>query len=206
MKIIPLRFRNNADFWEHYREDLENGGLFCPTTTELSAGETVVVEVSVPVCPNKILLRGVVHSWRPALPRLRVRAGAVVEFEPEEKSKRDYILGALEGTREPGVRRKHDRLPVAVPVRYRLPDQTETLDSHLTEISIGGAMLGTPTPLPLGTEVILDITPPGGVGPISILGRAAYHLPDGGTGLRFMYRDSAGSRRLRELVKRLRKA
>jgi len=206
MKIVPVRFRTAEEFSEHYREDLENGGLFCPTTTELTTSEVIVVELSLATLPNKVLLRSVVHSWRPALPRLRVRAGALVEFEPEEYLKRDYVLQNVKGSRAPGVRRKHDRLPVAVPVRYRLADTADLLDSRLTEISVGGAMLETESPLPLGTDVILEIIPPGGVSSISISGKVTYHLPDGGTGLKFVYRDGGGSRRLRELVKRLRRA
>jgi hypothetical protein len=151
-----------------------------------------------------VLIRGHVRSWRPALPRLRVRAGAKVEFDADEVEKRNFVVETVEGTRHPETRRKHVRLPVAVPVRYRLADHSDFASSHLTEISVGGAMLGTDEPLPLDTDVILEITPPGAVRPIAISGKAAYHLPNGGTGLKFVYRDGGGSRRLRELVKRLR--
>ena len=63
-------------------------------------------------------------SWRPALPRLRVRAGATVAFAPEEEEKRRFILAALAGELKP-PKRKHTRIPVAVPVRYRMPGTAE---------------------------------------------------------------------------------
>jgi hypothetical protein len=50
--------------------------------------------------------------------------------------------------------------------------------------------------------VIVDIVPPGGIAPMSISGRVIYHAGDGQTGLKFMFREGGGSRRLRELVRR----
>lgn len=206
MEILKVRFRTNEEFESNYDEELPNGGLFCPTTTPLEDEQQVIVELSVPALPNKVLIRGHVRSWRPALPRLRVRAGAVVEFDASEAEKRDFVLETLAGTRGPSPRRRHTRLPVQVPVRYRLSDDAEMHESYLTEISVGGAMLNTAEPLELDIDVILEITPPGAVSAISISGKTTYHGKEGGTGLKFVYRDGGGSRRLRELVRRLRQA
>ncbi|MEM9493844.1 MAG: PilZ domain-containing protein, partial [Myxococcota bacterium] len=156
--------------------------------------------------PNKVLVRGTVRSWRPALPRLRVRAGAVVEFLPEEEPKRSFVLETLSGTRGPSPRRKHTRLPVDIGVRYRMSEDAGYLETRLTEISVGGAMLATDEPLPIDADVILEIIPPGAVSPIAISGKVAYHGAAGGTGLKFVYRDGGGSRRLRELIRRLRQS
>jgi Tfp pilus assembly protein PilZ len=204
MQILKVRFRSNSEFESNFQTNLESGGLFCPTTTPLDEGAEVILEVSAPALPNKVLIRGTVRSWRPALPRLRVRAGAVVEFQQSERDKRDFVVETIEGTRQPSTRRRHTRLPVAIQVRYRTPDSADFEESQLTEISVGGALLNTCEPLPIDTDVILEILPPGAVSPISISGKATYHLPSGSTGLKFLYRDAGGSRRLRELVRRLR--
>jgi Tfp pilus assembly protein PilZ len=204
MLILKVRFRTNAEFEEQYQHELNNGGLFCPTTSEVEVGTEVVIELSVPALPNKVLIRGQVNSWRPALPRLRVRAGAIVEFLKEESEKKDFLLGTIRGDLDAPTKRKHSRLPVEIAVRYRTTESADMLDCLLSEISVGGAMLATSEPLPLETDVILEILPPGSVSPISISGKATYHTPQGGTGLKFVYRDSGGSRRLRELVRRLR--
>jgi Tfp pilus assembly protein PilZ len=206
MQILKVRYRTNEEFDEHYQPDLPNGGLFCPTTSPLEEGDPVIIELSVPALPNKVLIRGTVRSWRPALPRLRVRAGALVEFAPEEEQKRSFIVETVSGTRNPTTRRKHTRLPVSIPVRYRTVNEAAFRETTLIEISVGGAMLATEAPIPLDTDVILEITPPGAVSPLAISGKAAYHNATGGTGVKFMYRDSGGSRRLRELVRRLRQA
>ena len=206
MQIIKVRFRTNAELESSLDHELPHGGMFCPTTSQLESDQAVIVELSAPALPNKVLVRGSVQSWRPALPRLRVRAGATVAFDEEEAEKMDFIVATLTGTRGEPRRRRHTRLPVAVPVRYRAPEQSEFAHSELTEISVGGAMLTTTEPLAIDSEVILEITPPGAVSPIAISGRASYHRPGGATGLRFVYRDSGGSRRLRELVRRLKEA
>jgi Tfp pilus assembly protein PilZ len=206
LRILKVRLRTNAEFDTSFQSELRHGGMFCATTATMSSGEPVIVELSAPALPNKVLLRGVVRSWRPALPRLRVRAGAVVEFDPTEAEKRDFVVNVIHGTARSGSRRRHTRLPVAVPVRYRTSETADFLESMLGEISVGGAMLGTTVPLPIDTELILELIPPGAVRPIPISGKVTYHLPNGGTGLKFLYRDAAGSRRLRVLVRRLRQS
>ena len=206
MEILKIRFRTNEEFESNYDHDLPRGGLFCPTTKELTEDAPVIVELSIPALPNKVLIRGRVKSWRPALPRLRVRAGARVEFDTDEAEKRDFILETISGSRPPATRRKHSRLPMSVPVRFRVTDTPQFSESVLTEISVGGALLHTDGPLPLESDVILEIIPPGAVSPIHISGKATYHAREGSTGLKFIYRDGGGSRRLRELIRRLRQS
>jgi Tfp pilus assembly protein PilZ len=206
MQILKARFHGRDDFLEAYQPDPPNGALFVATTTPLEADENVIVELVCDGLPNKVLFRGTVLAWRPALPRLRVRAGATVAFAPEEEEKRRFILAALAGELQP-PKRKHTRIPVAVPVRYRLPGTADMLTGQLTEISVGGALLLAPNqePIPLGTEVVLEILPPGGAAPMPITGRVAYHAANG-NGLKFIYRDGGGSRRIRELIRRIRLA
>ncbi len=206
MEILKIRFRSPGEFETSYDAALPNGGMFCPTTKSLPNGTAVIVELSLPSLPNKVLIRGTVRSWRPALPRLRVRAGAVVEFAENEAEKRDFILESIAGQHQEAIRRRHTRLPLEIPVRYRLTENPAFSESVLTEISVGGAMLQTDTALPLDTDVILEIMPPGAVSPIHISGKATFHNKEGGTGLKFIYRDGGGSRRLRELVRRLRQS
>lgn len=204
MQILRVRFRTNREFTDAFQQELPQGGLFCPTTTPLRSGAPVVCELSVPALPNKVLIRGTVVAWRPALPRLRIRAGATVEFAADESEKRDFVLQTVNGLRAPTPRRRHTRLPVDLPVRWRTPDSAEFATGGLSEISVGGALLRATCHIPLGSEVILELTPPGAVSPIAISGRVTYHGPHDSTGIRFQYRDGGGSRRLRELVRRLR--
>src|SRR5205085_2599175 len=138
MQIVKARFRTRDEFLGAYSRDLPYGGLFIPTTTPLASGSEVVVELNCDGLPNKVLIRGKVQSWRPALPRLRVRAGAVVAFAAEENTKREFILGTIEGTIK-AQRRRHTRIPIAVPVTFRMIETAEVRNGDLIEISIGGA-------------------------------------------------------------------
>jgi Tfp pilus assembly protein PilZ len=203
MKILRLRIKSHEEWQSCLSEGGTDGAIFVPTTEPLTAGDEVVIEIASPGLPNKVLIRGQVETWRPALPRLRVRAGATVRFAPAEEHKREFVSEALAGRRADAPRRRHDRFPVTVAVRYRIGQLPELHEGFLAEISAGGAMLTTESPLPMGQDVIIEVAPPGSVAPMTIQSRVSYHVPTGGTGLKFLYRDGDGSRRLRELVRRL---
>lgn len=203
MQILKARFQNRQDFDEAYHADLPNGGLFVPTTTPLNSGDKVVVEVFCKGLPNKMLLRSEVQSWRPALPRLRVRAGAVVAFLPEERDKGSFMLKALSGQVQ-ARKRRHPRLPVSIAVTFHTDGSLDSKPGNLVEISLGGALLRSPSPLPpIDSEVVVEVLLPGGAVPVPLSGRVTY-LSESGAGLRFIYRDGGGSRRIRELIRRLR--
>jgi Tfp pilus assembly protein PilZ len=200
--ILRVRCRTLEEFEEHYLPDLPNGGAFCPTTTELAGGTAVVVELACDGLPNKVLIRGTVRAWRPALPRMRVRAGATVEFETDEAPKRDFVLQTMRGDRAPTRRRKHTRIPIGIPCKIRIAAGLEAIDAELREISVSGGLILGPLQPPIGTDVVLEITPPGSEAPFDLSGRVVYHAGESQTGVRFIYREGGGSRRLRELVRR----
>jgi len=202
LHILRVRCRNRKEFDEHYVARLPNGGVFCPTTTELAAGTAVVVELMCDGLPNKVLIRGSVTGWRPALPRMRVRAGATVEFAPDEAAKRDFVLETLKGDRQVTPRRRHARIPIGVPVRFRLESELEWRPSELREISVNGALVSASLQPSVGTDVVLEIAPPGSAAPMALSGRVIYHSGTDQTGIKFLYREGGGSRRLRELVRR----
>jgi hypothetical protein len=200
--ILRVRCRNLREFEAHLLPDLPNGGAFCPTTTELQPGTPVVVEFACDALPNKVLIRGSVLSWRAALPRMRVRAGATVEFDPDEAPKRDFVVQTMRGARPPTRRRKHTRIPIGVPVKVREANQLDATEAELREISVSGGLLTGPIQPPVGTDVVLELAPPGSEAPFDLSGRVVYHAGPNQTGVRFLYREGGGSRRLRELVRR----
>ncbi|MGE0548778.1 MAG: PilZ domain-containing protein [Kofleriaceae bacterium] len=204
MVILKLRIRSADEWRELAPSDSVTEPLFVPTTDELEPGQAVIVEVSSTLLPNKVLVRGAVQNWRPALPRMRIRAGATVDLASDEQTKLTFLHEVFAGKRTDVPRRRHHRLPVSVPVRYRLANSSSYVESAISEIGVGGALLTTTEPLPLDAEITLEVIPPGAAAPIAIAGRVSYHTPTGGTGLRFVSRDGDGDRRLRELIRRLR--
>jgi Tfp pilus assembly protein PilZ len=204
MNILRLRIKSADEWKELAPSESVSEPIFVPTTDELTAGEQVIVEISSNLLPNKVLIRGSVAAWRPALPRMRVRAGATIQLDVDEQVKLTFLHEVLSGKRTDVPRRKNSRLPVQFACRYRLTTSSQFIDSAISEIGVGGALLTTTTPLPLDTELTLEVTPPGAAAPIAIAGRVSYHAPSGGSGLRFVSRDGDGDRRLRELIRRLR--
>jgi Tfp pilus assembly protein PilZ len=206
MNILRLRIKS-ADEWRELAPSESVGEpIFVPTTEELTAGDNVIVEISSNLLPNKVLIRGLVNAWRPALPRMRVRAGATVQLATDEQVKLTFLHDVFTGKRTDVPRRKNSRLPVQFACRYRVASSSAFVDSNISEIGVGGALLTTSTPIPLETELTVELTPPGAAAPLAIAGRVSYHAPSGGSGLRFVSRDGDGDRRLRELIRRLRDA
>jgi Tfp pilus assembly protein PilZ len=204
MVILRLRLKSADDWREVAPSSVISEPIFVPTTDELKTGQQVIVEVSSTLLPNKVLIRGNVQAWRPALPRMRVRAGATVQLDADEQTKLTFLHDVLSGKRTDVPRRRHHRLPVQFACRYRLANSPTFVESAISEIGVGGALLTTPAPLPIDTELTLELTPPGAAAPIAIAGRVSYHAPTGSSGLRFVSRDGDGDRRLRELIRRLR--
>ena len=204
MNILRLRIKSADEWRELAPSENVTEPIFVPTTDELKSGEQVIVEISSNLLPNKVLIRGSVQAWRPALPRMRVRAGATVQLDVDEQVKLTFLHDVLSGKRTDVPRRRHHRLPVQFACRYRVANSPSFVESAISEIGVGGALLTTSSPLPLDTELTLEVTPPGAAAPIAIAGRVSYHAPSGGSGLRFVSRDGDGDRRLRELIRRLR--
>lgn len=202
MNILRVRCRNLQEFEEHYLPDIPTGGVFCPTTTELTPGTPVVVEMACDGLPNKVLIRGTVTTWRPALPRMRIRAGATVAFEADEVAKRDFVVETLRGQRSATRKRKHTRIPIGIPCKIRLTAALEFTEAELREISVSGGLVASQIQPPVGSDVVLEIAPPGSEAPFDLSGRVVYHAGPNQTGVRFLYREGGGSRRLRELVRR----
>jgi Tfp pilus assembly protein PilZ len=206
LNILRVRCQSAEEFRSLYQSDIAGGGIFVPTTRQLEQGTPVVVELVCKLLPNRVLIRGSVVSWRPALPRLRVRAGAVVHFDPDEAVKRDFVLETLGGKRRPTPRRKHTRIPVGLEVKMRVGQSPEAHPAELREISVSGALVHGVPPPPIGTDVVLEIVPPGALAAMDISGRVLYHAGEEGTGIKFLFREGGGSRRLRELVRRFKQS
>lgn len=206
MVILKLRIRSADEWRELAPGESVQEPVFVPTTDELEPGQAVIIEVSSQLLPNKVLVQGKVANWRPALPRMRVRAGATIDLATNEQVKLTFLHEVFSGKRTDVPRRRHHRLPVSVSVRYRIANSASFIECAISEIGVGGALLTTSEPLPIDTELTLEVVPPGAAAPLAIASRVSYHVPSGGSGLRFVSRDGDGERRLRELIRRLRAA
>ncbi len=206
MSILIARFQSAQEFLDRYLADLPHGGLFQPTRKLLELGEALLLDIRMPLLKDSILLRGAV-SWRQRGKRgLPQRAGLGVAFAESEQAKRDHLLALCDGQHSERAQRKHRRLPVAIPVFWRVPNQAKRHESSVDDIGRGGVFIRTKQPLGEGSPLVLELSSPGRPGSQSIEGRVAWTRSTPGSegvGVEFRCRDIGGMQRLRELIRRI---
>src|SRR5690606_8432755 len=124
--ILIARFTSGEEFLERFQSSFPNGGLFYPTRKALDVGAPVVLDIRMPLLKDAVLIRGHV-AWRQRGKRgTPQRAGLGIEFLPSGAGKRDHVLALARGDRQPeAAQRKHRRLPVAIPVGWRVPNEPQ---------------------------------------------------------------------------------
>src|SRR5215831_1484446 len=137
MVILRLRVKSADEWRELAPSEAVTEPIFVPTTDELKSGQPVIVEISSNLLPNKVLIRGNVQAWRPALPRMRVRAGATVQLDNDEQTKLTFLHEVLSGKKTDVPRRKNSRLPVQFACRYRVASSSQFVESAISEIGVG---------------------------------------------------------------------
>lgn len=184
------------------QERIEGPRVFCATTKPAATGESVLLEINFPGLPNRVVLRGWTEEWKPAVPRLGIRAGVYVDLEPNQEESWRYLISIANGTRQPGKRR-HTRLPVELPARLRERNSTKQLEAHIAEVSVSGVLVRIAKKLEPDTEVVMEVRMPGAA-EVSEVGCIVRKCEEGYASLDFIVRDAGASRRLREFVRRLR--
>jgi uncharacterized protein (TIGR02266 family) len=206
MRILRARYRTGEEFLRHYQPSLAGGGVFFPTREAIPLGTPVIVEFRFPGLCNKQLLRGFVAWRRAGKHRTKLRAGLGIEFLASEAKRRDFVIAVAKGEIVEMITRRHRRLPVTLVANWRVICDREAHHSHVEDIGPGGAFLRTTDFLPPGTEIVLDVTPPGSLRPLEIAAKVCWtrHTEgEEGIGVEFKARDAGGTRRLKELVRRL---
>ena len=181
----------------------EEQGLQVFTTERFEPGEELLCEVFFSGLAGKLIVRAIGKKWHNARPRLRVRAGGVLRCVGSEWRKLLFLREVVAGRAHFEQRRRHTRQPVLVEVRWRSSGDSDMRRATISEISEVGALLITTTPLKVGDELIIEITPPGSARPLEV--QAAIRNVDhpDGVGIEFLARDMGGVTRLREVIRRL---
>jgi Tfp pilus assembly protein PilZ len=207
MNIIKTHFRSGEDLLEHYLGDFAHGGLFIPTRRTLAVGESIVISVRVGPRRSPMLLRSVVAWRRPGKHLTKTRAGIGVEFLPSETQKRDYLLAVARGNTAESSARRHQRLPIDLPVHWQIPGTLQNNPGVLRDIGRGGAFVMTVERVSVESDVVLKVAPPGAEVEMPVSARIAWITPgesvEPGFGIAWKARDAGGTRRIKELVRRM---
>lgn len=99
---------------------------------------------------------------------------------------------------EPDDRRKYERVPIAIVVRYK--DHEEQVAVMSRDLSLGGLFLGTVTPAPSGTVLDLRLHLPAPHGEVQANGVVVHCLIGIGMGVEFSGFSADGEARLRQYL------
>src|SRR3954467_3676990 len=149
MTILKAHFANGAAFLEHYLPELPCGGIFFATRKPLAIGETVVVSIRLGKRRSPTLVRGQVVWRRPGKHSTKTKAGIGIEFLAGETQTREYLVSVARGDATEMMSRRHQRLPVELPVRWQIPGALQDNAGVLRDIGRGGAFVRTEESMPL---------------------------------------------------------
>jgi Tfp pilus assembly protein PilZ len=205
MRLLTVPFRSSEEFLSHVRDTVSGGHLFVRTRTELSEGETVVMEISFPGLPNRALVRGIAGPPRHA-------KGTWMRFHPSDASTRAFLIetAAGEAGETPTVYRSCPRFPAELPVECRIARpgvaNEERLMTTTVDVGAGGVFLRASEPPPVGSGVALAIeTSAGGRDRLEIDGHVAWtggHAGGPGFGVRFENKTRLDAKALRTALRR----
>ena len=201
MRILLARYGSAAEFLAHYDSAFSWGGLVLPTRARPGFQEPLVVEVSFPRLPNRVLLRAraVDRDDRGAESRL------VVKFLPSELHKRDYLLGIARGELAPSWARRHRRFPIRIPVRLAVPGAEVRSDAITEDLSACGLFVRSPIVLQERSSLVLELLPDSPAA-VALTGRVAWvrnKAPSSGFGVTLDAASRGDARALRRLLRLL---
>ena len=205
MTILKAHFPSGADFLARYLPELGEGGIFFPPAARSRSGSTSWWPfVSDAAAARRI--RGQVAWRRPGKHSTKIKAGIGIQFLGSDAQARDYLLGVARGDSAEMVARRHQRLPVELPVLWQVPGALQDNAGILRDIGRGGAFIRTEDPIPSERDIVLKVSPPGAEVAMPLSARVAWRgHPNGehGFGVEWKARDAGGTRRIKELVRRI---
>jgi len=194
----------SEDFSARYLAEFPNGGFFIPTRLAPRPGEPVMLSLRIGSRATPVMLRAVVRWIRRGKIMPKVRAGVAVEFLPSEARGRDHLLSIAQHDASVTSARRHQRIPIDLPIRWSVRGSSRERQGVLQDISIGGASIRTCEPMEGDcTDVFLTVVPPGAAVAMEVSARVAWAASGVGFGLAWRARDGGGIRRIKELVRRM---
>lgn len=157
MLIIRHVIKSSSQFMDRYLPEGPAGGFFLPEKLGMKGRICLELhlewlgETYFPLA--RVERTGVI--WENAGRRMR---GAVVRLDEEEAELRDTLLETVRRFSGGYRNRKADRCPTAL--LAHCVTATGTADGELRNLSASGALVRTPTPLPIGTPLQLRFEDP----------------------------------------------
>jgi hypothetical protein len=129
----------------------------------------------------------------------------VAAFDASEQDAVSYLLRWLRDEAPQVRRRRAPRLPVSFEASYHHVGQVESRVASVVDISTGGLSLRVAEPLPLASQLVVELPVPGTLTTLAVEGEVIFASePSDRVGVRFTWRGVGGVRRVREAMRRLR--
>ncbi len=216
MLQFVARYKSGKEFLENFDYSFPHGTLTVPTRKKIPVDSEVAVDVRFPALQGHVFLKGIVAFIRKGKKYNGLKAALVIHLMPTAAEPRDYLLAIAEGHLEGLMRRRHPRYPTSLLLRWRMGQLLQPEDGLMENVAVGGLCFQTGKDLSPGERVVFEFTPPGSVSSLFLEGQVAWaalrfseHSPAHmhlGIGVEFLCRDTAGRRRLRTIVKRIRES
>ena len=194
MRLVTLAYETKEDFLSSYHP-ADGGTLSTRTRTDGTIGEDVLIEISFPGLPNRVLVRAQVMG-------IAFEHGLRFAFAPADVTTRDFLLQIAQGqvSVEP-THRDHARFPAALHASWALPGASAS-PTMVEDLSAGGAFVRAEAPPAVATEVELMITTPGGE-TLAVRGTVAWlrQGKDPGFGVEFGELPADTGRKLRAMLR-----
>jgi PilZ domain len=197
--IIVAAFANGDAFLAAMSSRGPAGELVVRTRYAPAAGTPVVLEVTWSGLPNRVLVRATaVRRW--------FAGSLILQFGPEEASKRDYLMAMARGTPSGDHRRRHRRFCVRLPLTWRRFGDAAQMSGVAIDVSAGGMLVAAGDCIVAPNDrVAVRLRAEDGFLDLVLTG-AVLHVRRGAIGevafgVRFEYRSSAEQRGLRAVLR-----
>jgi Tfp pilus assembly protein PilZ len=205
MRVLQAEYETGKDFLADVVENADGQRrLRHRTQTDLSRQEMVILEIRFPALPNRVLLRGRVTELMQNS-EADAPLTVMLDVDSEDRDTLNFLVERASQGSPPAVRsREHERVPLGLPVDWRVEGSGDVIISSTDDVGIGGVQIRTLSPPPVGTELTLRVAlnPPDGE-ELSILGKVVWVRQDDdfqGMGVQFISSEGDQKKPLRKLL------
>ncbi len=207
MKILTAHYESSRHFLEDVRvaSGILEGrrAVRHATRAELAPADPVLMEVAFPGLPNRVILRGTIAK----VDKDEGRTTAYVTISQEDYGAYDFLVSTAQGEAAETVARRHDRVPLGIPVDWQVVGSGDLIISATDDVSGGGVQIRTLSPPPVGTKLTLRLVlDPRSGEAVSVPGQVVWVRQDAefqGMGVKFLSTSGEKGRRVRELVRKI---
>ncbi len=198
--IIVAAFETGAYFLDAFAESRGPAGeLAVRTRASPPPGTPMVLEITWHGLPNRVFARATaLRRW--------LGGHLVLQLDPDEREKRDYLLAVARGEKRDVCMRAHRRFVVRLPLFWRRFGDVQLNEGIAEDLSSGGLLVCAQGPCPAVNErVAVRLRAEAAYQELVLTGEVRHARPRANDrfafGVELKYRSSAQQRTLRSLLR-----